>query len=744
MNQSAIAELVGLDESASADQILEAIAQKIVQLQQAQAKAPTDVLRNKYQRQLDQLQLARGQLTAQGSESGHVNAALSQTKMADLPQSGTQFDAANNVQIRLQSGQLLASRYEIREQIGSGGMGAVYRAYDTTRQDEIALKVLLPGLVRNERARERFLDEARISSKLSHPNIVNVFDVQQDGDLFFLTMELLEGQDLRQLMEVRSLTRQPFTEEEARGLAVTLAQALVHAHQFTVHRDIKPENIWVTEDGDYKIMDFGIARIQSASQRTQTGAAMGTAYYMAPEQLKGSNAIDGRADQYALGVLLYELLAGEVPAGRFRPLRDLRKDLSKRFTDDIEKALDTLPEGRFDDMAAFAQALEKSKGRTRLNLPWKGIGIAAGLLVALLGVGGLASSGYIGLDSLKSLLPMSKEEIAIRKAGLARIQGEIKVLKQRLDSSRRELDSDLRDAKRNDSPELRALENWQQATEQGIFSGHRLTELEGDLSMAETLLRDEAFDQAQPVFEKVRSGFSALLEDFDAAAGLLMAQAAFDEARNDWERVQDEYSLSAPAQVSAALEAKNQAVLAEQRGDFAAALAGWKLGEKQWREAPEAMGDEIARIDAERKAAVAAAKRKRDAEAAEKKRRAELAAAEQRRREAEKMAEQKRLEELARKEEQAKMDKLQPLVRIAPRYPVQAARDGIEGFVIVAFDINEVGAVENVQVVDSRPLRVFDREAKKAVSKWKYKPLIEDGVPVRTRGVMTQLDFTLQ
>ena len=720
------------------------MAQKQEKLREALEKAPTDALRNKYQQQLDALEnLAAELVPAQEVEEGR-RATLSQTKLADLPQSATQFDGGDTAQIKLQPGQTLANRYEVQEQIGAGGMGAVYRAQDKTTGREIALKVLLPALLKNERARERFLDEARISQQLSHPNIVNVHDVQQDGDFFFLTMELLQGQDLRRLMEVRTLNRQPFTEEEARGLAITLANALAHAHQFTVHRDIKPENIWVTEEGDYKIMDFGIARVQSASQRTQTGAAMGTAYYMAPEQLKGSNAIDGRADQYALGVLLYELLAGEVPAGRFRPLRDHRKDLSKRFTEDVEKALDTLPEGRFDDMAALAQALEKSKGRAKLNLPWKGIGIAAGLLVAVLGFGGLASSGYIGLDSLKSLLPMSKEEIAVRKAGLARIQGEIKVLKQRLDSARRNLDSDLRDAKRSGSPEVGALENWQQVTEQRIFSGPRLTELEGDLSMAETLLRDQAFDPAQPVFEKVRAGYDALLQDFDAAAGLLTAQAAFEDARKDWERVQDEYNLSAPAEVSAALEAKNQAEQAAQRGDFAAALAGWKLGEKQWREAPVTMGDEIARIDAERKAVVAAAKRKRESEAAERKRQAELAAAVQRRREAEKIAEQMRLEELARKEEQGKLDKLQPLVRIEPRYPAQAARDGIEGFVIVEFDVSEMGAVENVVIVDSQPKRIFDREAKRAISKWKYRPVIEDGVPVRTAGVKTQLDFSLQ
>jgi serine/threonine protein kinase len=182
-------------------------------------------------------------------------------------------------------------------------MGAVYRAFDRNRGEEIAVKVLLPHLLRNPAARERFVAEAKIASALSHPNIVNVYDVQRDGELDLLTMELLQGGTLRQLMRRRSEARQTFSVEEALGVALAIGAALTYAHRRTLHRDVKPENVWVEEDGTYKLMDFGLARLMSESNLTATRATMGSAYYMAPEQIKSAKTIDARADQYSLAVI---------------------------------------------------------------------------------------------------------------------------------------------------------------------------------------------------------------------------------------------------------------------------------------------------------------------------------------------------------------------------------------------------------------------------------------------------------
>ncbi|GAA5525413.1 serine/threonine-protein kinase PknD [Microbulbifer aestuariivivens] len=613
MLREEVLEKLGLDSGASAEVIQAAITGKRESLSEAAGKAPTDALKEKYEAQLQQLEDIERALRAASAAASP--SPLSQTKLADLPQSATQFEAGTTAAVNLQVGQLLAGRYEVRQQIGAGGMGAVYRALDKTTGKEIALKVLLPALLQNENARERFLDEARISQQLSHPNIVNVYDVQQDGDFFFLTMELLQGQDLRQVMENRRLARQQFSLQEVQDILKPLCEALAYAHEYTVHRDLKPENIWLSDDGKIKIMDFGIARVQSTSQRTQTGAAMGTAYYMAPEQLRGVKELDGRADQYALAVMAYELLSGEVPAGRIEPLHTLVKGLPRKWSAHIDRALSAKPEARFADIAAFQQALMPTGGPVLPALPWKGIGIAAGVLVALLGIGSLAASGSFNLEGLKNLLPMSKEEIAAHKASLAKIQGEIKVLRQRLDTSRRSLDSDVRAAERNNSDELAALLSWQQLSEDGIFAGSQLTTLEGDLSMAETLLRENAFEQAQPVFERVRKGYAELLQTFDTAGELHEAEQSFDRAQSAWEKLTEDYGLANPAPVAAALEAGNQAQLQQRQGAFPAALANWQEGTEQWRAARASVAGEVARIDSERQAqiAAAAATRKRQA-----------------------------------------------------------------------------------------------------------------------------------
>jgi formylglycine-generating enzyme required for sulfatase activity len=423
MNRSEALEVLGLAADATDQQIVAALDKKKQLLQQKMAEAPSAALLAKYaalESKLTEVEQLLSSLIAP-SQCHDVattplprSPALSQTKLADLPQSqqsGTGFGAESaNSRIQLQPGEVLANRYEIREHLASGGMGAIFRAYDRNRAEDIAIKIMLPALMQHDHARERFLSEARLSSRLSHPNIVNVFDVQQDGDYVFLTMELLQGQDLRHLMKARQLVRQAFDEVEARTLASTLAGALAYAHQHTVHRDIKPENIWVTEEGDYKIMDFGIARVQSTSQRTQTGAAMGTAYYMAPEQFKGTSSIDGRADQYALGVLLYELLSGDVPAGRFKPLREIRKDISKGFAAAVEKALETRAEDRFADMKAFADALQSKSGGglSPPTLPWKGIGAASAVL-------GVVASAAFAVVNMTDWLPISQERRLIGK-----------------------------------------------------------------------------------------------------------------------------------------------------------------------------------------------------------------------------------------------------------------------------------------------------------------------------------------
>ncbi len=312
---------------------------------------------------------------------------------------GTQNDPPVG-KLDLRSGTVLAGRYEIRDRIGIGGMGAVFKAFDQDRREEVAVKVPLPGLLHRTSAQQRFHSEARLSSALSHPSIVNVFDVQREGKTYFLTMELLQGKNLREAMLVRGRKKQLYSVAEVASIVGRVCEALHYAHQTTVHRDVKPENVFLCEDGAVKLMDFGIARAVAASDLTKTGSSMGTAYYMAPEQLRDSKDVDHRADQYSVGVMLYELLAGFVPAGRHEPLNRLRKDVSKRLSDIVDKALSPRPEARFDSTEDLRQALDLSaNGKGGVPGGWRpwaigGVGVAGiAFLVTQLGGGSEKPAG---------------------------------------------------------------------------------------------------------------------------------------------------------------------------------------------------------------------------------------------------------------------------------------------------------------------------------------------------------------
>lgn len=237
-------------------------------------------------------------------------------------------------------GQVLAQRYRIDNQLGVGGMGVVYRAYDTRLQREVALKVIAPHLIEQEQATDRFLREAQALAGLTHPNIVTVYDLLEDKESghVCIVMEILSGFSLRSLLPNDS--RPTFHD-----LATQLCKALEAAHSKGIlHRDIKPENIFVCSDGTIKLMDFGLARILSFSA---TGSVMGTAGYMSPEQIQGRFQ-DARSDLYALGVVLYEYLLGEPPFIADNPGSLMMLHLSQEPTPlherspDIPEALSTI------------------------------------------------------------------------------------------------------------------------------------------------------------------------------------------------------------------------------------------------------------------------------------------------------------------------------------------------------------------------------------------------------------------
>jgi len=205
-------------------------------------------------------------------------------------------------------GRKLAGRYQVVERLGAGGMGVVYRAEDTWLGRTVAIKVLRPELAADADFLRRFRREAKAAACLSHPNIVSLFDVGQDGDLHYLVMEYVPGHTLEQRLD-----RGPLPPGEAVRVASLVAAALEHAHSHdVVHRDIKPQNILLAPGGQVKVTDFGIARAGVASTVTHPGAIVGSVHYLAPEQVQGAPG-DQQADVYALGVVLYRMLTGRLP-----------------------------------------------------------------------------------------------------------------------------------------------------------------------------------------------------------------------------------------------------------------------------------------------------------------------------------------------------------------------------------------------------------------------------------------------
>ncbi len=200
-------------------------------------------------------------------------------------------------------------KYDIRQPLGKGAMGMVYLAHDTVLERDVALKVMVSNIADDPELNERFKREAKAVAKMTHPNVVNVFDLGNHSDGSpFIAMELLKGMDLQKAIR----TPPPMAVERKLNVMIQVLSGLAHAHQAgIVHRDIKPANIFLNQDGTAKIMDFGVARLTTASM-TGTGNIVGTADYMSPEQVKGAK-VDGRSDLFSVGCMLFELLAGRRP-----------------------------------------------------------------------------------------------------------------------------------------------------------------------------------------------------------------------------------------------------------------------------------------------------------------------------------------------------------------------------------------------------------------------------------------------
>ena len=571
-----------------------------------------------------------------GDEAGH--GAEEGDREANIYEDGVIRGDVISAPVRLEPGEVLANRYELRERIGEGSMGAVYRALDRTWGEEVALKVVLPSVTGHIRARERFLDEARLSSTLSHPNIVKVFDGKSDGDYVFMSMELLEGgQSLRALFEARKSEGQPFSEDEARALGQSLCEALEYAHRDIFHRDIKPENVWVTGDGTYKLMDFGIARVMSKAERSRHGRVKGTTYYMAPEQFNFTANIDGRADQYALGVLLYEALTGKTPTRRLKPLREVRKDISRGFAAAVDRALEADPEKRHENMTEFRIALSGRRPFAFVDmLPSRTVALAAVIILLVAGVGTFATN--VAIEAVRdAAAPMSAEEMRALRTEAQRLDSHVERLAERVHESRAELVNRIRDAEGDNGAELPVLERWAEAADNHLFGEGMEAELQSTRERARSHIQSGDFEQAVALLQEVRDGYQNLRTEFRAAENLWRVELVNESANADWEAmiagIPEEYELQVPRAVTEARGHEQAAIEAESRGRMVNAVEHLNESEQAWRTAIEVASDQVAEIERQ----MAEARRAAEEEA----QRAEREAAEQARREAEAQASQR-------------------------------------------------------------------------------------------------------
>jgi serine/threonine-protein kinase len=274
-------------------------------------------------------------------------------------------------------GDVIADKYTIEQLIGLGGMGAVFAATHKFTGKRVALKWMLPELAQDVDAVQRFMREAHAAGRINHPNVVDVYDVGQHEDSYFLVMEYLHGEPL-----TSALARRDMSSSDLLQLLLPAMRGVAAAHrQGVVHRDLKPDNIFLAyeEDGsrrECKVLDFGISKLSNEGvvnpRLTKTGAVVGTPYYMSPEQIRGSDQLDKRADVYAFGVILYEALTGQVPfhadtygalvleiaTGTPKTPRELVPSLPSELSRVVLRAMSRDAPLRYPDMESLIRALE--------------------------------------------------------------------------------------------------------------------------------------------------------------------------------------------------------------------------------------------------------------------------------------------------------------------------------------------------------------------------------------------------
>jgi eukaryotic-like serine/threonine-protein kinase len=322
-----------------------------------------------------------------------------------------------NPQAVLEAGVVLAGRYEILQTLGEGGMGAVYKARDLELDRMVALKVIRPELAKFPGIIDRFKQELRLSQRVTHRNVIRIYDLGEGDGVKFITMEFIEGEDLRSLIH----EHKKFSPEEAIEIMEQICLALDAAHQVDViHRDLKPQNVMRDKTGRILVMDFGLARTLQGDGMTQTGALVGTMDYMSPEQALAKE-LDQRSDIFSAGLIFYELLSGQVPykadsalaslirrtQERAKPISEHDSTIPQPLSNIVSKCLEREPAARYQTAKELLADLEAWQGKRAAGaiafpsvrpwgqtMPWQWIGGIAAVLV-------LSVAGFLFRDKLR-------------------------------------------------------------------------------------------------------------------------------------------------------------------------------------------------------------------------------------------------------------------------------------------------------------------------------------------------------
>lgn len=276
-------------------------------------------------------------------------------------------------------GQKINDRYEIIKNIGEGGMANVYLAHDLILNRKVAIKVLRGDLSTDEKFIRRFQREAIAASSLSHPNIVEMYDVGEDNGTYYIVMEYVEGRTLKQLLKKRGT----LTTSEVIDIMLQLTDGIIHAHDsYIIHRDLKPQNIMIADDGAIKITDFGIAMALNSTQLTQTNSVMGSVHYLPPEQASGRGSTT-KSDIYSMGIMFFELLTGKLPfkgdnaveialkhmKDPVPSIRKINPNIPQSIENIVLKSTAKNPKNRYEDVREMYNDLKNALNEENLNQP---------------------------------------------------------------------------------------------------------------------------------------------------------------------------------------------------------------------------------------------------------------------------------------------------------------------------------------------------------------------------------------